>query len=296
MSDVQAEVEDNVTESTVREIVRGRCTPELEEEFVELAMLLSSVNFQGHLQELDVLYQQMDSQIVDQAEIVVSVDQILRIGAETCLNNCGVEFDPDIPLAMLTEACDIILKFDPTEFPQLVIDAIDASDDTVQTLIAILDLMGTYSEDDWFTQVARVSDAFSGRVRRFCAESMEQDISDRSASLATAPLLKRLNHLVKSNAGTLGAELGKADRGLGLSLESLYAANVVTLMDCSVEKAVEDLFSLSVISCESFESAMIGVSTWLDDLYYDAEMRRQAEQLRVKLTPHYQPMFGDVDE
>jgi len=293
MSDEQTEVEDNVTESTVREIVRGRCTPELEEEFVELAMALSSVNFRGHLQELEVLYQQMDSQVVDPAEIVLAVDQILRVGAESCLNYCGVEFDPDIPLAMLVEACDVILKFDPTEFPQLVIDAIDSSDDTVDTLVAILDLLGTFSEDDWFPQVSRVSDAFSSRVRSFCAESLERDMRDRSASLATAPLLKRLNHLVKSNAETLGAELGKADQGLGLSLESLYAMNVVKLMDCSVEKAVEDLFSLSVISNESFESAMIGVSQWLDDLYYDVEMRRQAEQQRLKLTPLYQPMFGD---
>lgn len=296
MSDVQAEVEDNVTESTVREIVRGRCTPELEEELVELAMALSSVNFQGHLQELEVLYQQMDSQTVDPAEIVLAVDQILRVGAEVCLNNCGIEFDPDIPMAMLIEACDIILKFDPTEFPQLVIDAIDGNDDTTEILVSLLDLLGTYSNDDWIPQVYRVSDAFSTRVRAFCAESLEQDVSDRSASLATAPLLKRLNHLVKSNAQTLGAELGKADQGLGLSLESLYALNVPKLMDCSVEKAVDDLFSLAVISNESFESAMIGVSEWLDDLYYDVEMRRQAEQHRVKLTPHYQPMFGDEDE
>lgn len=293
MNDEQTEIEDNVTESTVREIVRGRCSPELEEEFVELAMLLSSVNFKGHLQELEVLYQQMDSQVVDPNEIILAVDQILRVGAEVALNNCGVEFDPDIPMAMLIEACDILLKFDPTEFPQLIIDAIDATEDPVDTLIAILDLMGTYSEDDWFPQVSNVSEAFSGKVRASCAQTLEQDVSDRNASLATAPLLKRLSHLVNSNAESLGAELGKSDQGLGLSLESLYAQHVVKLMDRPIEKAVDDLFSLAVISNESFEGAMVGVAHWLDDLYYDSEMRRQAEQLRMKLTSHYQPMFGD---
>lgn len=293
MSDTQSEVEDNVTESTVRDIVRGRCTPELEDEFVELAMLLSSVNFKGHLQELDVLYQQMDSQIVDPATIIVDVDQILRIGSETALNLCGVEFDPDTPMEMLIEGCEVLLKFDPTEFPQLVIDAIDAAEDPVETVIVLLDLLGTFSNDDWFPYVSRVSDAFAKRVRGFCAETLEQDITDRNTSLATAPLLKRLNHLVKSNAETLGAEIGKADQGLGLTLESLYAQNVVKLMDSPVDVAVNNLFSLSVISNESFEGAMVGVSHWLDDLYYDAEMRREAEQLRMKLTPHYKPMFGD---
>jgi hypothetical protein len=293
MSDTQSEVEDNVTESTVRDIVRDRCTPELEDEFVELAMLLSSVNFKGHLQELDVLYQQMDSEMVDPSEIIIDVDQILRIGAETALNNCGVEFDPDVPLSMLIEGCDILLKFDPTEFPQLVIDAIDAAEDSVETVMVLLDLLGTYSDDDWLPYISRVSDAFAKRVRGFCVETLEQDITDRNTSLATAPLLKRLNHLVKSNAESLGAEIGKADQGLGLTLESLYAQNVVKLMDSPVDVAVNNLFSLSVISNESFEGAMVGVAHWLDDLYYDAEMRREAEQLRMKLTSHYKPMFGD---
>lgn len=293
MGDVRTETDDNVTESTVREIVRNRCTPELEERFVQLALSLSAVNFKGHLEELDVLYQQMDAQAVDPAEITLAVDQILRVGAETALNNCGVEFDPDISLEMLVEACEIILQFDPTEFPQMVIDTIDASEDDVECLASILDLLGTYDENDWFAQIVEVSDKFKDRVRGLCTEIAEQDSADKSAGLEKAPLLKRLNFLVKSNAESMGATLGKEERGLGMSLESLYAANVIRLMEKPIDTAVEDLFSLAVISNESFESGMVGVSTWLDDLYYDSDMRRQAEQHRLRLINHFQPMFGD---
>ena len=81
--------------------------------------------------------------------------------------------------------------------------------------------------------------------------------------------------------------------GIGASLESLYGLYVGKLIDQSLEQSVDDLYSMAVLSCESLGSAQAGVATWLDDLCTDADERRRAEQISLRLSREYASIFGE---
>jgi predicted proteasome-type protease len=59
-----------------------------------------------------------------------------------------------------------------------------------------------------------------------------------------------------------------------------------------MDEAINDIFSLAVISNESFEDAKISIGNCLDDLFYEMDDRRRAEQVKLKLFDVYQPIFG----
>lgn len=287
--------DDNIIEWTVRTLVRDRCTPELEELYVQLNAALIAGNCTVHFDELDLQLARLNDQNVDPVEIVQDVDECLRMAAERGLNICGIEFIPDIPLPMLIEAVDIILNFDPTDTPTILVDVLNAAEDADQALISILEYLGTYEADEWLIQLLEVSSSFTKNILRVCKDAAAADEVVEIDATTDGALLKRLSRLVRNNKTTLGAELGASNVGLGISTESLYASYINRIIDKPVGEAIGDIFSLAVISNESYEVAMESVSRCVDDLFYEIDDRRQAEQHRLKLAESYKPFFGGSD-
>lgn len=288
--------EEDLISWTIRTLVRGCCTPELESAYVELNGVLTTCNTTSHHDELDFLFGQVSDQNIDNMEVVPSVDTILRMATARSLNNCGVELNDDVPLTMLLEAADIILLFDPTDTPTILVDLVDAAEDPVEAVCMLLAQLGTYELDDWYPQVMAVSDHFTGTVRKYCKEEADRIEQENLVPQGAEDLLLRLSRLVKQRKDSLGAVLGAENIGLGVSTESLYAVNVARLIDASVEQATDDIFSLAVISNEAFDVAMESVSACFDDLFYDVDKRREAEQHRLRLIDIYKPLFGRQDE
>lgn len=292
MDPIPPDLNDNAVEWTIRTLCRGHCAFELEEWYVRLNSALMQANQKAHFDELDLIFAQHNDQNIDVLEIVPAVDECLRMSAERALNICGVELNPDIDIEKLIEAVEIIVNFDPTDTPTILVDMLDGAEDVDDAFAKLMAQLGTYEEDDWHPEIVSISPHFTSNTRRVCksaAESIEAPEIDVDAS---QELLRRLSRLVHANKESLGAELGSANTGLGVSLESLYNINISRLIDAPVDKAVDDIFSLAVISNESFEQAMVSITAQLDDLYYDMDQRRQAEQQRIKLRDVYKPIFG----
>lgn len=282
--------EDDISQWTVRTIARDRCSPELEELYVRLNKTLNDCNQTAHLDELDVLLAEMGSQNIDPTEIVTSLDEIMRMAVDRSLNQVGVELIPDISLEMLSEVADTLLLFDPTDLPGLVIDILDSAEDADDAFCKVMDQFGTYEYDEWTPQILQISEHFTSNVRKVCADAVTSD--DVGMEDSSADLLKRLSRLVKANGESLGADLGSKNLGLGMSLENLYGLHVGRLLDLPEEQQVDQLYSLAAISSESFESANTAVAECLDDLCYDMDSRRKAEQIRMKVSEVYKPIFG----
>lgn len=286
--------DDNISEWTVRTLVHARCSPELEELYVRLNNILGDCNNTAHLDELDALLNELTSQNIDPTQVVISVDEIMRMATERGLNWIGVELDPEVPIEMLIEAADVLLLFDPTDTPSIVLEMMDAAEDVDDAFCKLMAQFGTYEEDDWFTQILQIGDHFTANVRKVAADALQGDEAASEIDTSVdSDLLKRLSRLVKANKESLGAELGTSNLGLGMSLESLYGLHVGRLLDLTTEQQVDQLYSLAAISSESFESAAPAVASCLDDLCYDTDVRRKAEQIRAKTHSVYAPIFGD---
>ncbi|MNP97534.1 hypothetical protein D3C85_101360 [compost metagenome] len=284
--------DDYVTELSVRTLARDRCSPELEEVYVNLNKSLIKSNTTSHLDEMDLLFGMLNDLNIDPTEVVSSLDEVLRIAAETSLNICGVELSPDIPIAMLAEIYEIIVNFDPTDTPTILVDLLDSAEDVDEAFVKLVAQLGTYDEDLIAEQILQIHDNFTKNVRRVCKSAVEADNVNEITSTRDGELLKRLSRLVKTNKDSIGAEMGSNDEGLGVSMEALYGLAVGRLIDKPMDEAINDIFSLAVISNESFEDAKISIGNCLDDLFFEMDDRRRAEQVKLKLFDVYQPIFG----
>lgn len=286
--------DEDVTDDTLLMLVRDRCSPELETLYLQLARVLFNCNFTGHLDELDVVYHQLASQNIGPEEVIPSVDEIMRTAVDTALGQIGVEFDIETPLDYLSEAADILLNFDPTDTPTILLDLLRASDDPEDACAKVLSYLGTREEDQWMMYFITVSENFAVTITSVVKK--EVDRNEAAVDIEGTPsLLKRLSRLVRAEKDTLGAELGSMNIGLGVSLEHLYGCHVGRLIDLSVENQVKELYSLAAISGASFESAKSEISACLDDLCYESDNRRQAEQFRQRFEEQFQPIFGVGD-
>lgn len=292
MDEALKDNDDYVTELAVRTLARDRCSPELEEIYVSLNASLIKSNTTSHLDEMDLLFAMVNDQNIDVTEIVQSLDEVLRISAERSLNICGVELNPDIPIAMLAEIYDIIVNFDPTDLPTVLVDLLDSAEDVDDAFSKLAVQLGTYSQTDWLDQILEINPYFTRNTRKVCKDAVVANEVDEITMTQDPELLKRLSRLVKTNKNSLGAELGSKDQGLGVSLESMYGLNVGRLIDEPIDDAVDHIFSLAVISNASFEDSKHSISACLDDLFYEMDDRRKAEQIKLKLFDVYQPIFG----
>jgi hypothetical protein len=285
--------EDNIVEWTIRTLCRDRCAPELEELYVRMNTALHVANMKAHYDELDLLYAQLNDLNIDPLEIVPAVDQVMRISAERALNFCGVELDENIPFEQLCDVVEVIVNFDPTDTPTILMATLDGCEDVDEAFCKIMEHQGTFEEDTWYQYIKEITPHFTKNTRKVCKDAAEAIDAPTFDAAASADLLKRLSRLVKRDKESLGAEIGSEDKGLGLSTESLYNTYIARIIDSPVEKAVGDIFSLAVISNEAYDVAMESVSACIDDLFYDIDQRRQAEQVRLRLKETYKPIFGD---
>lgn len=282
----------DVSEERVRELVRDRCSPELEAHYVQLNNVLMGINFPIHLEELDMLFGLVCSQDIDNLTIVASVDKILRTALDRAFSTIGVEFTSDIGIEMLVEAAEQLLQFDPTDNPILIANDMQDTEDDIDALIKLLVRLGTYEYEHWMEVVVEVSDAFTSNLLKICYKADEEQNSGVVEPSLEHAILGRVGRLLKDHGNTFAADLISHNVGIGASLESLYQVHVGRFIDMPPDTAVGELYALAAMSGESFESAQRIIGHCLDDLIVDMQDRGRAERLRPEFTKTFQPIFG----
>lgn len=286
---------DDVGQDALKAILEGRCAPELLTIYSRLSATMSTAGFTGHLEEFDVLTGKIINLDIDDLEVVQAVDEIIRTAADRCLGLLLITVDDDIDLEMLDELMDILLGWDPTDTPSILLDSMAAAESSEEKLAKMLSHLGTYEEDDWIPVLVSVDPDFNKRVDNELKRAMEY-MSHETLPEGSPELLKRVARLNKALPDTLGAELGSMNAGIGVSLESLYSIHVGNLIDLSLEAAVTNVYSLAALGEVSLEAATSSVSRILDDLCMDIDDRRKAEQLRLQIHDRFKPIFGVEDE
>lgn len=286
---------DDASQSLIAALAYGQCSPELQSSYSRLASILNDVNFTGHIDELELLFALVNDHNIDTTEVISSVDAIFRVAAERCLQSIGVELDADTPLAMLEDALGTLLLFDPTDAPAVFVGIVDASEDDVEALLSILAYVGNYDEETWFPYIVDCSENTVRRIREIATKE-DQRIQSQEDTVNADELNQRVARMAALRPDSLGVELARDNVGVGASLESLYGCHVERLIDLSTEQAVVELFSLAAISNESYDKLEQSISVALDDLCYEMDDRRKAEQVRVNMMKSYRPIFGIENE
>lgn len=282
---------DDVAQSILAALAFGQCSPELQSSYSRIFSIFQQVDYVGHLDELDLLFAMVNDHNIDSMEVIPALEAILRVSVDKCFESIGVALDGDTPIDMVEDALLCLLQFDATDSPGVFVGIVDAASDSLEALLSILAYVGNYSEDDWFRYVISVSDNTIERVRQIAAKEDER-VQSREDTVGTDELNRRISALAAARPDSLGVALAKDNIGVGASMESLYGCHVHRLLDLSTEQAVVELFSLAAISCESYERVDVTVSAALDDLCYDMEKRRVAEQMKGNLLKSFRPIFG----
>ncbi|MNQ02246.1 hypothetical protein D3C85_149150 [compost metagenome] len=286
---------DDASQPLLAALAFGQCSPELQSSYSRIATILNDVDFTGHIDELELLFSMVNDHNIDTCEVIPSVDAVFRVAAERCLQSIGVALDADTPLAMLEDALGTLLQFDPTDAPAVFVGIVDASEDGIEALLSILAYVGNYSEEDWFPYIVECSENTVRRIREISAKE-DSRIQSQADTVDPDELNQRIARMASLRPDSLGVELARDNVGVGASLESLYGCHVERLIDLSTEQAVVELFSLAAISCESYDKLDVSISAALDDLCYEMDDRRKAEQVRLNMMKSYRPVFGIENE
>ena len=296
MTDVNNDIEtDDASQELLAALTFGQCAPELASSYSRLATILNDVDFTGHIDELELLYTLVNDHNIDTTEVVTSIDAIFRVAVERCLQSVGVALDADTPLAMVEDALGTLLLFDPTDAPAVFTGIVDSSEDSTEALLSILAYVGNYSEEDWFPYIVEVSENTIRRIREISAKE-DSRIQSQADLIDSDELNQRVARMAALRPDSLGVELARDNVGVGASLESLYGCHVERLIDLSTEQAVVELFSLAAISNESYDKLDQSISAALDDLCFEMDDRRKAEQVRLNMMKSYRPIFGIENE
>lgn len=286
-------VDDNdISQEYVVALCEGRCSEELVVTYRKILKTFYNANYTAHLDELETLYAAHNDHNVDVTELVPMIDSILRMAGDRALSALLIELDHDIPIDMYAEVLDILLGFDPTDTPEILMNAVENTDDDVEGLCKLLEFLGTYEIDDLIPYIANVDRRFTDNLKRTLQQAVDNAEVDMTPP-AQMENLRRMSRLVSLKDGTLGAELVRMKSASGASMESLYAVYVPRLIDATMESAIEEIYSLATFSCESFEAAERAVGASLDDLYYEIDSRRKAEQLRRDIGLSYKTVYGE---
>lgn len=277
----------------IEELCTDRCVPELMRCYVQLNNVLNKVNFGIHLDELDVLRGKLNSQTIDILGIVPAVDEIMRTAINRALLELGVEFAADIRIEQLVEAAEQLLLFDPTDNPTLITNTMESTEDDNDALCRLLELIGTYTYDQWFEVVYEVSDTFTANLMKVCRKAESFQESEAADPETSTKLFQRIGRMMQHAADTHAGDLVTHAVGVGASLESLYGVHVGRYLDMEPATAVRELYALAAMSNESFESAQRVIDVCLDDLYTDVMQRSAAERSRKSIAETFKPIFGD---
>lgn len=268
--------------ATIYGICQGHITDERMGLYTELCNVFTSVNYMGHLAEIDLIEVMVSSQTISMLDAVEGVHEALMVSAEACLQVIGVVPDADIPLGMMVRLCEVLLQFDVTETPELLHGILDASEDSVTCMADILGEITAYESHEWITQLEEVTPDCISSVRLLLEDAI-------AVNEATAPSIINDPELTKKKA-LLKATLPEASLALessGGSLGELYEGSLNKLVSLDDKDALHQIMGLACISTESRTQKEAMLDNVIED-YFDDDRQRMAmgsvvRQLKSKL-------------
>lgn len=272
-------------------MVGASVTETLLDRYVELSHLFTEMNYDSHIEELDILYSKLNSQSIDFLMARESIYSIMMAAVNYCLNRSGVEISDDTQLSCTPDLLRYIVQFEPTEDPYHIFTLIDEAEDNVDSICRLLELKTEHDRTFWYDVVTEVNDSTIGAILAILTESIERQDSYDGEKLVTDPEL-RLRKAILRDTG-LESDLGDYVTESS-SLNELYDKHIDRFVAMDMDDSIRELVGLGVLSNEgsNVSSAISGI---LDDMYFDPLERLEANKRLSKLTDKHLTVIPVTD-
>lgn len=279
---------DIIDNETIVVLLYGVSSDELISQYCSINKHLMDYGFSNHADVLEMLLVSYEADEIEQHELALEVDDVLREACRICLLECGVTYDDEITLSMLDTLLMTVVGFDTTEDPQAIIDLLEPAEDDLDGLLIYLAERTGYSYDDWSPLIETVEFGVLERMILTCNDELDEELED--ADVMTVTLDSRKDKLQKS--GLIKNILSDSlPVDVKISMECLFLNNTGHLESLPIEESVQHLWTFSCLSNESVESAERQVDEFIDALYLEPSDKVKAINIKHALRERFKPLF-----
>lgn len=253
--------------ATILNICGDTVNDEILDTYSEICTTFSDLEYIGHNTELDFIEIQLASQIMSIDEAVAAVNEAIYTASEEILAQLGISVDADISLPLLSKVLSAYGTFDPTEFPQTMLDIVDASADPIECCAEVLDFITAEDTSVWMNCLGEITPEFVSNIRYVLLQAIDD--------LPLVPLKidrefnKRRKLVADAIPNTEMVGYTTECKNLGTYYER-YARR---FQELSNESAVRELVTLAAIAEDAPEKRLEALQSIIEAHIPDAEER-----------------------
>lgn len=139
-----------------------------------ICVVFKEVSYSGHIPELDLIEVSLSSHNITYEDAIESVIEVMMTASEECLKLIGVSVNPDIPPPVMLKLLSALVTFDVTEFPQTMMDIVEASEDPVECAVNILDFISSEEINIWYDNITEVEVSFVENIKTLLLEAIDR--------------------------------------------------------------------------------------------------------------------------
>lgn len=272
-------------------LLYGLASDELIQRYVELNQILLTSGYATQLDVFELMFTSIERDELDTMEVVIEVDNVLREACRLCLLECGLKYQEEISLDILTILTRAILLFDTTEDPQRIVDLIESSEEDHEALLEILEYITAVDANEWITVISDVGTGVIDRIKDLAINATSVDYQVLDVDYQLSDRFNKLKTLVADKPHQKQLVESLETLTTTPSLESLYMMHLNELVDASMEEAVGSIYSLSCIANSLPEASFEAAKKILDDFYPYPLDRQQAGQTLFNLKSGYDKVY-----
>lgn len=253
--------------ATVLNICGSGVQDEILDTYTEICTTLSTLQYTAHVTELDYVEMLVSSQAIGREEGVDAVRETMYTAIEEVLAQLGIEIDPDIRLELLARILGAYGTFDPTEYPQTMLDIVEDSEDPIECCTNVLEFITAIDASEWYNYVTDVTPEFISNLRMVLLAAID-DLPVQSLRIDRD--FQRRRKLVQTaipNTEMVGYTPESRD------LHAYYHMHHRRLQELSNESAVVELVTLAAIADHSPEGRLEALDAILETHISDPDER-----------------------
>lgn len=253
--------------ATILNICGESVNDEILDTYTEICSTFARLEYIGHVTELDYIEMLLSSHSISTDDAIASVDGVIFTAVDEILIQLGITIMPDVNVSLLSKILSAYGTFDPTEFPQTILDIVEASEDPVECCAEVLDFITSEDTTVWYTVLEDVSSDFVSNLRIVLINAID--------GLPVTPL--RVDREFNKKRKLVQAAIPNTEM-VGYtteakSLDSYYKIYSQRLSELSNEVAVKELVTLAAIADDIPEKRMEALEAILEEHIPDADER-----------------------
>lgn len=253
--------------ATILNICGDAVNDEILDRYQSICYLFSELNYIGHVLELDYIEMLLASQAISTTDAIQSVNEVIYTSVEEILHQLGIEIDPDTELHLLEKLLSTYGTFDPTEFPQTILDIVEASEDPIECCAEVLDFITSEDTSVWYNVLADVTPEFVSNIKSVLLNAIDL--------LPTTPI--QIDREFNKKRKLIKEVLPESElvnyTTESKDLKSYYELYSDRLQSLSDEDAIKELVTLAALAENAPDERLEALESILEEHIPDANER-----------------------